>query len=127
MTNPQGTAWETEIVRRAAEAGIPVPRRLVKQGQKDEADVLLPGMAPEWHVPAVVWKRIIKTNKQTRQPLGERYVMILPLDEALDMLALMATENISPNVWVQAKWAEQISVTKVLGGLRRWLTAKLAS
>lgn len=124
MTNPQGTAWETDIVRRAEAQGLGA-RRLVKQSQKDEADVLIEGLSGD--LPALFWKRIVKRGGKNRSPLGERYVVVLTVDDFLDLLARVDSYGLAPRVWVQAKWAEQISVTKVLGGLRNWLDAKLAS
>lgn len=119
MTNPQGTAWESEI--ETDTGGL----RLVKRGQKDEADVFIEGSNPTAEIPALFWKRIVKTGKKVRQPLGERKVVVLRYDDFLDMLEKMDEYGLSPSVYVQAKWAEQISVTKVLGGLSNWLEAKL--
>jgi len=123
VTNPQGTAWETEIVNRAKAKSIPAIR-LVKQGQKDEADVLLGGTWDNWNIPVLIWKRIVKSKGKNRQPLGERYVVVLGLDDFIDLMAEL-NEMGWPSIWVQAKWAEQISVTKVLKGLRDWLSARL--
>lgn len=120
MTNPQGTAWETEIVRRAKSIEVPA-LRLVKQGQKDEADVFV-GWDPENPdaIAALLWKRIVKSGGKNRQPLGERYVAVLTVDDFLTLV-----EQAGADVWVQAKWAEQISVTKVLKGLRDWLADRM--
>ena len=124
MTNSQGTAWETDSVNRAKARDIPAIR-LVKQGQKDEADVLLGGNSEKDHdaIPALFWKRIVKAkNGKNRQPLGERYVVVLGVDDFLDLLASHPSR---PSVYVQNKWAEQISVTKVLKGLRDWLAVRM--
>jgi hypothetical protein len=120
MTNPQGTAWETQIKRLANVCDIPAIR-LVKQGQKDEADVFV-GWDPENPdaIAALLWKRIVKKDGKNRQPLGERYVAVLTVDDFMDLV-----RNAGADVYVQAKWAEQISVTKVLYGLRQWLSARL--
>lgn len=120
MTNPQGTAWETEIVRRAKSIEVPA-LRLVKQGQKDEADVFV-GWDPENPdaIAALLWKRIVKSGGKNRQPLGERYVAVLTVDDFLTLV-----EQAGADVWVQAKWAEQISVTRVLKGLRDWLADRM--
>lgn len=120
MTNPQGTAWETEIVRRAKSIELPAIR-LVKQGQKDEADVFVGWDAenPDAFA-ALLWKRIVKSGGKNRQPLGERYVAVLTVDDFLTLV-----EQAGADVWVQAKWAEQISVTKVLKGLRDWLADRM--
>lgn len=128
MTNPQGTAWETETVNRAKDRGIPA-RRLVKQSQKDEADVLMGGDDDSWHIPALFWKRIVKAKKgKPRQPLGERYVVVLGVDDFLDLLERYQHDRDGlPHIWVQNKWAEQISVTKVLYGLRKWLATRMES
>lgn len=128
MTNKQGTAWETETVRRAEERGIPAIR-LVKQAEANEADVMFNGHE-DWIIPVVLWKRIVKTGKKTRQPLGERYVAVLRVDDFLDLLAAQRTPDTykhdrpQPLVFIQNKWAAQISVTKVLHGLIQWVKAK---
>lgn len=124
MTNPQGTSWETEIEVRAEKHGVPA-LRLVKRGEKDEADVRIDGSGGDWQVPALFWKRIVKRGGKVRQPLGERYVVVLTVEDFLDMQALLYTEGVAPTVWVQAKWAEQLSVTKVLAGLKAWLSTKM--
>ena len=124
MTNPQGTAWESEI--ETDTGGL----RLVKRGQKDEADVVIYGNTEDWTIPALFWKRIVKRGGKVRQPLGERKVVVLRYHDFLEMLEVMQDRDRSPcypTVYVQAKWAEQISVTKVLGGLSTWLAAKLDS
>jgi hypothetical protein len=101
--------------------------RLVKRGEKNEADVYLWGSGGDWEIPALFWKRIVKKpGKKVRQPLGERKVVVLRYEDFMDMLSVMYTEGVAPAVWVQAKWAEQLSVTKVLGGLVEWLSSKLA-
>lgn len=130
MTNPQGTEWETWTVNNAKQRGIPAIR-LVKQGQKNEADVVLGG-DDEWNIPVLFWKRIVKTGGKVRQPLGLRYVAVLEVRDFLDLLAAVRHEDTYkhdrpiPTVWVQNKWAQQISVTKVLHGLKVWLIGKLA-
>ena len=128
MTNAQGTAWETATVNDALARGIPA-LRLVKQSQKDEADVLIGNSGTVsplgWNIPVVFWKRIVRGGGKNRQPLGERYVVIIGRDDFMEMLEMLWTENLAPHIWVQNKWAEQISVTKVLKGLRDWLTGRM--
>jgi len=134
MTNPQGTTWETETVTKCETRGL-VAQRLVKQSQKDEADVKIQGNSAAWNIPVVAWKRIVKTDAKVRQPLGERRVVIIGFDDFLDLLeelwlhgqSFKLEDGEMPTIWVQNKWAQQISVTKVLAGLRQWLTAKLKS
>lgn len=134
MTNPQGTKWETETVK-ACENRELVAQRLVKQSQKDEADVKIQGNSTHWHIPVVAWKRIVKTDAKVRQPLGERKVVIIGFDDFLDILEELwkhgrdfrVDDAEVPTIWVQNKWVQQISVTKVLAGLRQWLTARLMS
>jgi hypothetical protein len=131
MTNPQGTEWETATVNDAKERGIPAIR-LVKQSQKNEADVLIGNshVHPQgWHIPVVFWKRLApkKRGQAKRQPLGERYVVIIGRDDFMEIMEMLWTENLAPTLWVQNKWAEQISVTRVLKGLRDWLSTRLES
>ena len=122
MTNHQGTAWETMLVNKAKAKELPA-LRLVKQGQKNEADVFMGWDADNPDaIAAVLWKRIVKAGGKNRQPLGERYVAVLTVDDFLDLVRAAGAD-----VWVQAKWAEQISVTKVLRGLRDWLSSRMES
>jgi hypothetical protein len=121
MTNSQGTVWETDTVNRANEREIPA-LRLVKTGQKDEADVFIGwDMFNPDAIGVVLWKRIVKRGGKNRQPLGERYVAVLTVDDFLDLVRAAGAD-----VYAQNKWAEQISVTKTLYGLRRWLLTRLA-
>jgi hypothetical protein len=119
MTNPQGTDWETSIVKRAVGRQLEAIR-LVKKSQKDEADVIIYGGPRQ--IGAVFWKRIVGKKKQgkPRQPLGERYTVTVTEADFLDMLALIPQEN-RPTVYIQAKWSAQLSVTKTLYGLRQWM------
>lgn len=124
MTNPQGTAWETDIVERFRMWGIPAIR-LVKQSQKDEADVLVGQSSPisSWAFGALLWKRIVKGKGKNRQPLGERHVVVLTLDDFIELLS-QVPDDTKYSVWVQAKWTERLSVTKVLAGLNDWVRMK---
>lgn len=119
MTNPQGSWWETAIVKRCATRELKAIR-LVKKSQKDEADVLIYGNTHR--IGAVFWKRIVgkKQAGKTRQPLGERYTVTLTDADFLDLLALIPDKD-RPTVYVQAKWAAQLSVTKTLSGLLAWI------
>ena len=127
MTNPQGTKWETEIVTYVNDVGIPAVR-LVKQGQKDEADVLLGNrFSARWSIPVVAWKRLAskKEGQKQRQPLGERRMVIMGFSEFVYLLTLLEDWDL-PAVYVQAKWTERLSVSKTLDGLRKWLNAKVS-
>lgn len=130
MTNSQGTEWETATVNDAKLRDIPAIR-LVKQGQKNEADVLI-GFTSEpsklgWHVPALFWKRLgpKKPGQKKRRPLGERHTVTVGRDDFMDMYQALFEAGLAPTLWVQNKWTEQLSVTLVLKGLRDWLSARL--
>lgn len=68
MTNPQGTQWESEIVRSVREKDTLYHSsdRYPKRGQKGEPDLYI-GVPNSKHAyPALIWKRLVKTGGKKR-------------------------------------------------------------
>lgn len=106
----QGTSFETWVVQQLSNLGYK-SRRLAEGGSNDEGDVEAE-FGERWILEckarqtlqvqatlgkakikakgspvALVWKRIVKTGKQTRQPVaGQRVVVILSWDDFVKLL-----------------------------------------
>lgn len=98
--------------------------RLTGRGQvKNEADNVLAnhyGKA-EINLFAVAWRRLVKSNPDAkrRSPLGERDIIVMSLEDFGQLVSLVE-DRADVSIWIQAKAAEKISVTKELAGLRAW-------
>lgn len=113
MSNPQGTAWETELVSTSSLHG----ERLPKRGVKGEPDLWLgthPSTADRM-IPVVAWKRLVPVKgKQRRTPDGVRDVIVMSKAD-FDYLTTRVGGGVA---WmVQAKWTERLNVTRVLHSL----------
>ncbi len=123
MTNPQGTIWEGKIRDRARAFGFQSDR-YPKRSQKHEPDLYIQTMRNDYHFsyPVLFWKRLVgKKGSGPRKPDGERNVVVIGYDDFMEMLSLMGEEGIPLRLEVQAKWAANVNVTRILGGLRDWL------
>lgn len=110
----QGTEWETHLANLISPAD-----RLPKAGVKGEADLwwYAHPTTADIIIPAVAWKRLVKTGKQRRQPDGVRDVIVLGLRDFLFLSEAAATQDYNMSVAVQAKATERLNVTRVLGSL----------
>lgn len=112
----QGTAWETELVRRAQNAGL-LADRLPEAGGKDLGDVWLLDTPNTGKTRvALAWKRLTGDG-QRRTPDGERDVIVIPTDHYLELLTYAPEYPYS--VVVECKATQALNVTRVLGKARR--------
>ena len=110
----QGTAWESEAVKRAQDRGY-IARRIAEGGSKDKGDVFIQGYGSEGTLVAVLWKRLVNSGGRRRKPDGEKEVVILSYDDFLDLLM----GGPMPDVVLECKATQTLNVTRVLGKARR--------
>lgn len=124
MNKPKqaGTAWETELVRRAQVAGLTAARH-AEGGSGDIADVWIGDPVPHpGDITVVAWKRLTGEGSR-RTPDGERDVVVMRTE---DLFALLATPNRSHVViHIEAKARQTLNVTRELYKAR-WKVAKAA-
>jgi len=110
----QGTAFETFLTTVTSTAD-----RITKRGVKGEADVWWfnhPADA-DVIVPAVAWKRLVKSKGARRVPDGERDVVIVRLSDFRNMAEVYSEGNGKVSIAIQAKATERLNVTRVLYSL----------
>ena len=106
----QGTAFETELVKHFAGEGFDAGR-IAEGGMNDLGDIMVHDrMGTAWVVEAkaterlnvtrvlhkairkggprtvLIWRRLVKTGKQKRQPDGEKVVVVLTLELFTELL-----------------------------------------
>ena len=115
MSKPkaQGTQWESELVRRAQDAGL-VAGRHAEGGSSDVADVWIGSPTPETgDITVLAWKRL--TGEGTRRsPDGERDVVVMRTEDFLRLLdeSLLTRRDVA--VHVECKATQALNVTRVL-------------
>lgn len=120
----QGTAWESEFVRRARDAGL-MADRLPEGGLRDAGDVWINDTPSNhktrsgWDIPVVAWSRLVDTGGDRRSPDGERSVVVISTDDFLK-LALQAGAYAFV---VECKSREKLNVTRELANAKRKLAA----
>lgn len=120
MTNPQGTQWESAIVREAQESGA-FSGRHPKRGQKGEPDVWIETAGWAGTLPVVMWKRLVGRKADgRRKPDGEPAVVVIGFSDFMKMLPFLPFD-----FQVQAKWTSTLNVTRTLADLRAWMKANL--
>lgn len=108
----QGTKWETEVVRRAHDAGLTAARH-AEGGTDDIADVWIGDPTPEaGDITVVAWKRLVGDG-QRRTPDGERDVVILRLEDFYYLLAAAVRQD-DFAVHVECKATQTLNVTRTL-------------
>ena len=125
MNKPKqaGTAWESELVRRAQDAGLTAGRH-AEGGSGDIADVWIGDPTPEaGDITVVAWKRLTGDGAR-RTPDGERDVVVM---RTHDFLALLEDANhwAEVAVHIEAKARQNLNVTRELYKAR-WKVAKAA-
>ena len=119
----QGTAWETEFVRRAQDSYL-IADRLAEGGINDAGDVWI-GTPPDprfddgEEVVAVAWKRLTGSGNSRRTPDGERDVVVLRTDDFF-RLALYASGGVD-SIVVECKARQNLNVTRTLAKTARKL------
>lgn len=121
MANPnkkQSTEWESSLVSLGQGLGFEADRYPLR-GQAGEPDLYWrSGPGTGRAVPVLAWKRLVGVKREgRRKPLGVRDVIVLTPE---DFAYLAERAAINGYYLFQAKAAQQISVTKVLGGLIAW-------
>lgn len=107
-----GTKWETELVRRAQDAGL-VAGRHTEGGTNDVGDVWIGAPTPEpGDMTVLAWKRLTGDG-QRRTPDGERDVVVLRLDDFYYLLAA-ASKHPDFAIHVEAKARQTLNVTREL-------------
>lgn len=119
----QGTAWESEFVRRCKDAGL-LADRMPEGGMNDAGDVWIgdtPKKATE-DIAVVAWSRLVKGNGIRRVADGVRTVVIIDTDDFLRIAQVVDKGEIA--FVVECKAREVLNVTRELDKaqekLRRW-------
>lgn len=109
----QGTAWESEIVRRAQDYGLTSARH-AEGGSDDVADVWIGAPTPEpGDITVLAWKRLVGEGR--RQPDGERDVVVMRLEDFLRLIHASVTPMCSDAaVHIEAKARQTLNVTREL-------------
>lgn len=103
-----GTAWESELVRRAQNAGV-VAARHAEGGSGDVADIWIGDPTPRTgDIIVVAWKRLVGEGR--RRADGERDVIVIRTDDFLRLLTTSANHV----VHVEAKARQTLNVTREL-------------
>ena len=110
----QGTSWESELVRRAQNAGL-VAARHAEGGSGDVADIWIGDPTPRTgDITVIAWKRLTGDGGR-RTPDGERDVVILRTDDFLDLVSVfVTTPRYNRTVHVEAKARQTLNVTREL-------------
>ena len=126
MNKPKqaGTAWESELVRRAQDAGLTAGRH-AEGGSSDIADVWIGDPTPEaGDITVVAWKRLTGDGAR-RTPDGERDVVVMRTNDFLALLERAIFAGSDHAVHVEAKARQNLNVTRELYKAR-WKVAKAA-
>lgn len=109
----QGTAWESELVRRAQDHGL-VAGRHAEGGSGDVADIWIGDPTPETgDLTVVAWKRLTGDGPR-RTPDGERDVVVIRLDDFLNLIGSVTTTRWNGAVHVECKARQTLNVTRTL-------------
>lgn len=111
-----GTAWETEFVRRAQDAGL-VADRLAEGGSFDPGDVWINSTpvryAPALDIGVLAWKRLTG-NGSRRTPDGLRDVVVVQTDDLFDLIYWANKAGYPRSVVVECKARQNLNVTRTL-------------
>ena len=109
----QGTAFETELVRRIQDRGL-LADRLAEGGGNDKGDVWAVAPPGERNRVVLAWKRL--TGKGSRRtPDGVRDVVVMETDLFLDMLvAWMMIKSDDESFVIECKATQTLNVTRTL-------------
>lgn len=128
----QGTAWETEFVRRCHDAGL-LADRMPEGGMNDAGDCWI-GDTPKHSdspysdrdISVLAWSRLINTGTTRRVADGARSVVVIDTDDFLHIARHAIEAGVS--FTVECKAREVLNVTRELDKakkkLARWKAPK---
>ena len=113
----QGTRWESRIVNGVKMRTTRPASRLAKAGQKDEADVRIPGIKMR---PMVAWERWVGKKGDDRN--RRRAVRMVTITEAHFFELIDKDEKAEYGYWVQCKSTQSLSLSRTMEGLQTWVS-----